>query len=367
MIQQTHHAARRRVAMLMLVGSFAMAACTSGSSADTPTAIESTAPSSDPSDPVESSAPSSAPNPTTPATTPDSTVTPATSIPPVSVDTIATPTTAGATGPAPDDLDVVEAGWIALWDAVRLADGDKLPAITALGGLLDSDVVDPVAGIFDGSVTRTITNHPTFTPNEDGSVSVNDCLYVEPTPTLSISTWYEGRAVRGVDGGWTFVAVSERSSTGCVPESIASEAIADYEEFWTARNEYWNPADPAHPGVNKTMTGDHRERIVGLLLQHQRDGWYVENDDRVIHPEILRIGGLDQVVILDCQLADQNRGLFNASGERQAGIDPAQPDQRDIYEVTMLLEEGQWKTSDIQLQENVACEFAPTPQGIPVV
>ena len=107
--------------------------------------------------------------------------------------------------------------------------------------------------------------------------------------------------------------------------------------------------------------------LLAYFEQHQRDGWYVEQDGAVIHPEVLRVEGPDQIVIFDCQLADQNRGLFNAAGERQAGIDPAQPDQRDIYEVTMLFEDGRWKTSDIQVQENVECEFAPTSRGVPVV
>ena len=350
--------------MLMLAGSLAIAACSSGSSAETD---DSTVSSSDPSDTTEASVPSSTPDPTTPETAPESTVVPATTIPPVTVETVAAPTTSESTVPEPDDNAVVEAGWIALWDAAGKVEGDKAPALAALGSLLAPDVVDPVAAVFDGSVARTVTNYPSITTNEDGSVSINDCLFANPSQTLTPAIWYEGRAVQGDDGEWTFVAMTERSSTGCAPAAIASEAIADYEEFWAARNEYWNPADPDHPGVNGTMTGADRDRIVGLLQQHQRDGWYVENGDRIIHPEVLRIERPDQIVILDCQLADQNRGLFNASGERQAGIDPAQPDQRDIYQVTMLFEEGQWKTSDVQVQENVACEFAPTPQGVPVV
>ena len=232
---------------------------------------------------------------------------------------------------------------------------------------LSPDVTDTMAVLFGGEVKRFIDVHPVFAENDDGTVEINDCLYISEAQTAMITNWYRGLAEPDGNGGWLITSLEPRSLTGCIPASAAEEVIGDYDEFWTARHDYWNPAQPDHPGVEATMTGSHRDRIVGLLREHEQDGWYVIQDGRIHHPEILRVESPGQVVVFDCQLTDPERGLFDAEGNRQPGIDLAVPDQRDIYQVTMVFEDNQWKVSDIQAQENVECDFAPTPQGVPQV
>ena len=182
--------------------------------------------------------------------------------------------------------------------------------------------------------------------------------------------WFKARVVpnEGAASGWTIEDAVLVSAAGCVPAAVADEALYDYEEFWTAREIYWNPADPDAAGVRATMTGDELERMLGLLTSDRDNGWYVVMGDEVRHPEISRYVSPTSVMIVDCQLADPATGVFDADGRRQPGINEPVPDQRDISESTLVLEDGQWKVTSIAVLANVDCDFGPTEEfGIPIV
>jgi hypothetical protein len=223
------------------------------------------------------------------------------------------------------------------------------------------------AGFEADEVTRSVTNHLVVTMSPDGTATINDCMLVSPPGTTGMAYWYDGTASTTGNGAWVIDTIELQSRTGCIPATLAAEVLAGYSAFWEARAEYWNPPDPDHPGVSATMTGPHLERIRDLLGQHQRDGWHAINTVAGSHPEIYLVEEPDQVVVLDCQLAAPERGIFDADGNRQPGLDAPAPGQRDIFQVRLAKEEGQWKVSDVQVQEAVACQFAPTPDGVPQV
>jgi hypothetical protein len=268
----------------------------------------------------------------------------------------------------PADLVELEEAWTAVWAAAGVAAADRPVAIESVSAHVGPDAAALVeSGFAPDDTEREVVNHPEATANPDGTATISDCLFVWPAGLTGMSYWFEGAASRDGEGAWVIDAIEVRSRTGCLPAEIAEEILADYDEFWEARVEYWNPPDPDHPGVTGTMTGPHLEWIRGLLEQHQRDGWYAVNTVEAHHPEITEVLRPGQVVVQDCQLAAEDRGLFDSEGRLQPGLAPAAPGQRDRYEVTLTLEESQWKASDVLVQEAAACDFAPTPRGVPVV
>ena len=86
------------------------------------------------------------------------------------------------------------------------------------------------------------------------------------------------------------------------------------------------------------------------------------------YPEVVQIASATELTLLDCQVQDPGRGVFDAAtGERTDDIAPVAEGQRDAVSAVMVLEDGVWKVSEVQGQANVRCDTAPTVQGLPAV
>ena len=219
-----------------------------------------------------------------------------------------------------------------------------------------------------GSAQRTVTNSPVVgEPADDGSMEINDCLLFQPPVTALPANWYSGVAELGDDGVLRLTALEPQSLTGCVPAVVVEAAIADYEDYWDAAVEYWVPADADNPRLAATATRPHFDTIHELLVDHEARGLELRGRPET-YPEVIEYRSSTELVILDCQLVDLERGLYaSATGERLPDIPPIVDGQRDARSAVMLFEEGRWKVSDRQGVVNTECQFAPTPLGVPAV
>lgn len=224
------------------------------------------------------------------------------------------------------------------------------------------DVFERIVGTFHPDVETTeegISNSPrTFTSNAvvtqqvDGSVRIDDCLFVHPLITAP-SVWYSG-IVRVADGQWRVEQLTPEFLQGCTPMAMQEAVLAGYEAYWDARLEFWDPPDPEHPLVDSTTTGSFNGFLTELLADDLAKGQALRGRS-MNFPEIIEVNSEFQVVIFDCQLQDPERGLFDIeTGERLDGIAPIVAGQKDVVRVTMRLVDGVWKVEDVPGQAAAA-------------
>ena len=283
------------------------------------------------------------------------------------------PTTSAREASVEVPVDGATDAWLQIWAGASLLITDPDAGTAEIGAVASDAVLERLAATFapevgetdDGIANspRTFQNNPVITEREDGSVRIDDCLFVRPLVT-SPSVWYSGVA-RVVDGEWQIEELTPEFLQGCTPAAMQEAVFQGYEAYWDARLEFWDPPDPDHPLVGATTTGSFNEFLVGLLGDDLAKGQALRGRS-MNFPEIIEVSSEFQVVIFDCQLQDPERGLFDIeTGERLDGIAPIVEGQKDVKRVTMRLVDGVWKVEDVQGQENRACEHAPTTQALP--
>ena len=185
--------------------------------------------------------------------------------------------------------------------------------------------------------------------------------------TAGQANYYRGTVSIDPDSGdATVEGVEPVSLTGCIPEQLASEVLDDYSDYWATVTEVSNPPDPTSERLTDVATGDQLALLTTSLTDFAaRDLVFV--DDPVLHPEIIEWRNATTVVVLDCQEADPNYGLFDAEGNRQSETPAVSEGEVDLREFTMVLEDDRWKVTDRQGSSNTDCSFAPTEFGVPVV
>lgn len=287
------------------------------------------------------------------------------------VPTTSTSTTSPGTVDDSDPSGAIDA-WISMWDGVERiteVDGAAEQSILAVA---ESSVLEQLSTIYDPSVesdvgnsARTFENNPVVDTSQSGLVTINDCMF--ETPKIGNATiWYSGTVVE-VDGTWKVQSVNLEAEIGCVPAPLAAAAIQGYENYWDARVEFWDPADPTHVLVEETLTGEQLTLIRSLLVDHEANGLALRGRAED-HPEVIEVRSSSEIAILDCKFQDPQRGLYDiASGDRLDVVPAIADGQRDLTSAVMVFEDGVWKVSDVQGQAGVSCDIAPTTQGLPVV
>lgn len=292
-----------------------------------------------------------------------------------STTTVATPSsTTEPTTVASEPLEPAGAieAWTAMWEGVEMVVTDPDTAEDVISAIASTSVFDQLNTIYNPSVDsevgnspRTFDNNPVVEVTGPGSVTINDCMF--ETPKLGNATiWYSG-TLTDVDGQWQVQSVNLEAEIGCVPTALAEAAIEGYEDYWDARVEFWDPADPTNPLVEATLTGEQLTLISSLLTDHQEQGLALRGRAED-HPEVIEVRSPREIAILDCKFQDPERGLFDVeSGDRLADVPEIAEGQRDLTSAVMILEGGVWKVSDVQGQADVSCDIAPTIQGLPLV
>jgi hypothetical protein len=259
-----------------------------------------------------------------------------------------------------DQIAAVEA-WRTLWNAATRQPGTEHAARSAA----EPAAVDRLFALT--REPRVVVSSPTPAERDDRTISIADCLFVSPSLSTSATIGIVGTVAKQNDGTWRVADLAPRNGQlqPCVPAALAASAINGYEAHWDARRHFWDPANPDDPLVAQTTTGPQRALIERLLREH-RDRNVAFRGRPTTHPEVIEVRSPSEVVILDCQLADPDTGLFKRdSGAREPDVDPVSPGQRDLDSAVMRMESGTWKVSDVQGQVGVTCDFSPTTKGLP--
>lgn len=261
------------------------------------------------------------------------------------------------------DLDGAGEAWVTMWRLVHdQAPESELRAVATAAGsaFLETDLQLGTLG-----VTRAFNLYPSSTVNADGSVTLEDCVLAEPSlPGGNVGLHLQADAEQLADG-WVITQTSVVSREGCIPQTLAAQALAVYEAYWDAHVLMWNPADPDHPSLRDVAAGTHLERMTTLLGEFE--GFEFRGRPET-HPEVVTYGAIDEIVIADCQLTDPQWGIYDvATGARTTDVEPTFDGRRDGRVVTMGRIDGFWRVISRQGSENIDCEFAPTSAGLPLI
>jgi len=264
------------------------------------------------------------------------------------------------------DYDGLDDQWREVWTIAGLPKTERAEQIESIEPYLSDEAYELVDGFFTVGVDskRLPLMYPKFDEG-DGVVTISDCVVWDLPDEVGVSKWMEATAERdGENGEWTFTEITKKADD-CVPEEVGEKVIADYEASIEAQKQYWNPADPNHPGIEATVGEPWKETLIERLTEVESKGWYLVTEPE-IHPEIFEMLSPELIKVLDCQTED-SAGLFDAEGERQEGVAERRPGQRSAVETLMELNGDTWKVIDIQAQRDWDCEFAPTDEGFPWV
>lgn len=280
-----------------------------------------------------------------------------------------TPTTADETTSTTAKLagdDAIEA-WVQLMEAAAGRVADEESALPVIESVATPEVADQLVDIFVGERPRQITSYVVADLLEDDSVTVEDCLILDDPISTSNSIWLSGHLVPSGSGEWTVDEVTVESLVGCVPNELAQNALDGYENHFQSRADYFDPPNPDSPSLEETTTGRQLELFGGLLADFTRDGHALRSNPE-LHPEFAAVHSSSEITVIDCQLTDPGRGVYEVeTGARTTLIPPIAEGQRDGLQTIMILEDGVWKVEDVQAQRDLECDFAPTELGIPVV
>jgi hypothetical protein len=275
-------------------------------------------------------------------------------------------TTTSTTTAPPSEAELAVEAWDAAW-ALATTEGSQAEQ------LVDAGVATPdaaaqfvaIASLNDTDpARREILRHPTTT-EVDGGLAVNDCLFFSPPLTTASASFYQG-SVEIARGEAVVTGLKAISPTGCVPREINDQVLEHYVEYWKGLDEVSeNLKSLNEDRISELTTGEHRDNVLAAARRFAESGDELR-DDPTLHPEVMEWRGPTTVVILDCQEADPEFGLY-ADGRRLTDLPAPVPGQLDLREVTMVLEGGRWKVADRQGSANTSCEFAPTAFGVPVV
>lgn len=287
--------------------------------------------------------------------------------------TTTTTTTASPTTTTVEVTDEVSRAWDAFWEAWTTVRASEDLDPTPLEEVADPEVVEGALALFErqresgsGPVDTDVSTHPSVTTAGSGEALVEDCVLLSPSFTEAVGVWYEAD-LRESDSGWVVSHLGIRSTTGCVPKEMATEAIAGYEAYYEAVGEFWDPPDPDHPLISEVLVEPRLGNVMALVESHRSQGVAFRTGPAT-HPEVIEIRSLTELVILDCYMPGPEDGLYDLqTGDRLPDPPPPADGQRNLRSAVMVFEDGKWKASDFQGQVDFACEFAPTERGLPSV
>jgi hypothetical protein len=254
--------------------------------------------------------------------------------------------------------------WIQLLDAAKTGEptDDEIATIRAIADA--STVEQLLTPLFPDSPSREITPYPAPTQLDDGTIAIDDCVVMNRGISTGISNWFTALATPNPDSptGWTISDVTLINLQPCVPRSIADAAIADYEAHWNARESFFNPPNSDEPQLRGTTTGPALDRFLEIIDQFEREGLVSRGNRHSTNPEFSEFNAADEVVLVDCQDANPEYGIYDVeTGERTALIEAVVDGQLNLARTTMTFEDGVWKVSGVNAQNNVQCRTPPTP------
>lgn len=198
------------------------------------------------------------------------------------------------------------------------------------------------------------------------TATVEDCIVVataDADAAARTQAW-TGELVLTEDG-WRVDAAAP-GADGCVPAELSGNALAAYRSWLDGLDAWWDPADPEHPQLEATMTGDGLDDMRQTLTQHRDDGIVVRDSHDPVNAVVFEVG-IDEVTVSDCWPAAVGNELaaFDAeTGERLEELSPAPDgDRTDRLQVDLVREGDRWLVAGWLSRTGAEC----TPGGTPYV
>ena len=228
----------------------------------------------------------------------------------------------------------------------------------------DPAVFEDVAADPDGVVealiaqrgdSRLVTTDAELWPRFDidrDRAEVVDCAIVaqhpdgQPDSIATITIGWEATAVVTEDG-WR-IGEARQLDLFCIAEELNDQLLDAYREFREAKDAAWDPPNPDHPDLERTMAGEQLEFIRELLVEHQREGIVVRDPAPVDQAVVFELG-IGEATVSDCAEQVPERGAFALeSGERLDDlIPPIRAGQLDLQSVELKRgDDGAWRVVD---------------------
>lgn len=257
--------------------------------------------------------------------------------------------------PAPADSDALAETWEAFQKAWADQAAEDEPDPEAFEGL----TVDPAATVelLDAlrAGGRLVTTEQELWPRfeVDGDrAEVVDCVIAaqhpagQPDSLATVTISWEATAT-ATDDGW-LLDTARPGDLFCVADELNDELLAAYDAFRTAKNAAWDPPDPDHPDLERTMAGEQLTFIQDLLTEHQRDGIVVRDPAPTDNAVVFEVG-IGEATVSDCTIQVPGRGAFDLdTGERLDDlIPPIRDGQLDGQSVELERQpDGSWLVVD---------------------
>lgn len=316
-----HHAARtpfERILLAVLIAALVLTGCTSQSTIDDPD------PEPDPATPVEPDDPANGEPDPEPEATP----------------------------PGGDELAETWEAFQAAW-AEQAAEDEPDP--TAFEGLtVDPDAtVELLDALRAGG--RLVTTEQELWPRfeiDGDRAEVVDCVIAaqhpvgQPDSLATVTISWDATAL-ATDDGWRIDA-AQPGELFCVAEELNDQLLAAYDDFRLAKDAAWDPPDPEHPELERTMGGGQLTFIRELLAEHQREGIVIRDPAPTDNAVVFDLG-IGRATVSDCTVQVPERGAFDlTTGDRLDDlIPPIRDGQLDGQSVELERQaDGAWLVVD---------------------
>ena len=237
----------------------------------------------------------------------------------------------------------------------------------------DSLAVDPDAVvetlIVQRGESRLVTTGTELWPRFDidgDRAEVVDCAIIEqhpdgqPDSLATVTIGWEATAI-ATDDGWR-IQQARQSGLFCIDEELNDQLLAAYRDFRAAKDAAWDPPDPDHPDLERTMAGEQLEFIRELLAEHQRDGIVIRDPAPTDNAVVFDVG-IGTATVSDCTEQVEEYGAFDLdSGERlDELIAPVEPGRLDAQSVELRRgDDGLWRVVDQAASRDTNCIVGST-------
>lgn len=239
----------------------------------------------------------------------------------------------------------------AAFEDVATDPGDVVEALIALRG--DSRLVTTETELW-----------PRFEVQGDNA-EVEDCAIVaqhpdgQPDSLATVTIGWEATAVATEDG-WR-IEGARQLGLFCIAEELNDQLLSAYRDFRAAKDAAWDPPDPGHPDLERTMAGEQLEFIRELLGEHARDGIVIREPAPTDNAVVFDVG-IGHATVSDCTEQVEGYGAFDLdSGERLADlIAPVQSGRLDAQSVELERDDGAWRVVDQAASRGTDCVVGST-------
>jgi hypothetical protein len=265
-----------------------------------------------------------------------------------------------------------------LWASFYRAWVEQVPLEDTHPAAFADLAVDPDETI-SNLVAQRLDSRPVITEYEQwpqividaDTATVTDCVITtqherqDEEGAVTLSTSWEAHATATADG-WRITGAGPRDLF-CVAEELNEELLGAYREYREALDAAWDPPDPDHPALERTMTGEQLTFIRELLEEHQRDGIVVREPAPTDNAVVWELG-IGTATVSDCTEQVPEYGAFDLeTGERlDELVPPVEPGRLDAQSVDLVRNAaGTWQVVDQAASRDTDCEPGSTRYAVP--